>query len=44
MSSQLSFVTGDVTLPQGDGLKIVAHCCNDIGAFGAGVALAIAMR
>jgi len=30
------YVEGDATAPRGRGLKIVAHCCNDIGAWGAG--------
>lgn len=38
----LNFFVGDVTQPQGDGLKIVAHVCNDAGGFGSGVAGAIA--
>jgi len=40
----ISYVVGDVTQPQGEGLKIVAHVCNDANGFGAGVAGAIARR
>jgi O-acetyl-ADP-ribose deacetylase (regulator of RNase III) len=35
---------GDVTRPIGSGPRIVAHCCNDVGRFGAGVASAITKR
>lgn len=37
-------VKGDVTYPIGDGLKIIAHICNDKGGWGAGVVLAISKR
>ncbi len=37
----ITFVKGDATRPQGDGFKIIAHCCNDVGAYGAGFALAL---
>jgi O-acetyl-ADP-ribose deacetylase (regulator of RNase III) len=40
----LKFITGDVTIPRGGGHRMVIHICNDIGGFGAGVALAIARR
>ena len=40
----LSYTNGDVRKPVGDGDKIIVHCCNDIGAFGAGVALAISRK
>lgn len=39
-----NYIRGDVTEPVGRGPRIVAHCCNDVGLFGAGVALAIRMR
>ena len=35
---------GNAVQPQGDGLKYIIHCCNDIGVFGAGFALAIANK
>lgn len=35
---------GDATLPQGDGTKLIVHCCNDIGAWGAGFVLALSRR
>lgn len=38
-------VVGDVTNPQvEDGVRIIAHCCNDLGIMGAGVAAAIAHK
>lgn len=37
----ITYIKGDVTEPVGDGPKIIAHCCNDIGVMGAGVALAL---
>lgn len=40
----IHFIQGDVTKPQGPKPLCIAHVVNDIGAFGAGVALAIANR
>ncbi len=40
----LQYKKGDVTKPQGSGPKVIPHCCNDVGRFGAGVALAIAKK
>jgi len=44
MSTSIEYVTGDATRPEGDGLKIIAHCCNDEGAWGAGFVLALSDR
>jgi len=41
---QIQFITGDATDPVGAGNKIIAHVCNDIGAWGAGFVLAISKR
>lgn len=41
MSGTLQYVEGDVTRPIGDGKKVIAHICNNIGAWGAGVSGAI---
>jgi hypothetical protein len=38
---KINYVIGDATAPQGDGLKIIVHVCNDIGAWGAGFVLAL---
>ena len=41
---QIQYITGDATTPVGDGNKIIAHTCNDIGAWGAGFVLSISKR
>jgi len=40
----LTIVRGDATRLTGDGPKIIAHVCNDIGAWGRGFVLAISRR
>lgn len=40
----IKYVEGDATLPQGGGRKIIAHVCNDVGAWGAGFVLALSDR
>lgn len=40
----LRFVRGDATDPEGEGKKIIAHICNDIGAWGRGFVLALSRR
>jgi O-acetyl-ADP-ribose deacetylase (regulator of RNase III) len=40
----IKYVTGDATLPEGDGRKIIAHVCNDGPAWGAGFVLALSAR
>ena len=35
------YLVGDATKPQGAGNKIIAHVCNDIGAWGKGFVLAL---
>jgi len=40
----IQYVTGDATVPGGDGPKVIAHVCNDIGAWGAGFVLALSKR
>lgn len=32
----LFYISGDATIPLGPGEKCIAHCCNDIGAWGKG--------
>ncbi len=32
----INYVTGDATEPTGEGVKIIAHICNDIGRWGSG--------
>ena len=43
-ASQIQYITGDATAPIGKGNKIIAHVCNDVGAWGAGFVLAISKR
>jgi len=38
------YVTGDATAPEGDGLKVIIHCCNNIGTWGAGFVLALSAK
>ncbi|GGR24469.1 Appr-1-p processing protein [Deinococcus ruber] len=40
----LAYVLGDATQPQGDGLKLIVHVCNDIGAWGRGFVVALSRR
>lgn len=40
----LRYVTGDATMPQGAGARVIAHVCNNRGGYGAGFALAVAKR
>lgn len=40
----IQYVIGDATHPQGDGVKIIAHVCNNVGAWGAGFTGALSKR
>lgn len=40
----ITYLEGDATRPVGDGYKFIAHCCNDVGAWGAGFVLALSRR
>lgn len=40
----INFVKGDATMPRGDDPKIIAHCCNDAGAWGAGFVVALSKQ
>lgn len=41
----IEHLIGDATNPVGDkGMKFIAHCCNNIGAWGAGFVLALSRR
>ncbi len=41
----INYVKGDATDPQGPpGPKIIVHCCNDLGRWGAGFVLALSKR
>lgn len=40
----ITYLEGDATRPMVDGYKFIAHCCNDVGAWGAGFVLALSRR
>lgn len=40
----IKYVVGDATHPEGDGLKVIVHCCNDVGKWGAGFTGALSRR
>lgn len=40
----VTYVEGDATSPQGDGLKVIAHCCNNVGGWGAGFVVALSKK
>ena len=40
----IQYKTGDATEPEGSGVKIVVHCCNDRGKWGAGFTGAISRK
>ena len=42
--NKIEYVTGDATDPQGEGLKLIIHVCNNVGAWGAGFVLALSKR
>lgn len=42
--SEIQYVTGDATHPQGSGVQVIAHCCNNIGGWGSGFVLALNER
>ncbi len=40
----ITYIKGDATRPVGDGLKMIVHICNDVGAWGAGFVLALSRQ
>lgn len=44
MIDQINYVIGDATEPKADGNKVIAHICNDIGAWGAGFVMALSAK
>lgn len=40
----IKYLTGDATKPHGEGNKIIAHVCNNIGKWGRGFVLSISRR
>ena len=43
-STSVRYVNGDATRPEGEGLKVIAHCCNNVGGWGAGFVIALSKR
>lgn len=42
--NKINYIKGDATKPIGEGHKIIAHVCNDIGKWGKGFVLAISKK
>ena len=40
----ITYTKGDAVFPQGEGTKIIANICNDIGAWGAGFVLSVSQE
>ncbi|MBM7442509.1 macro domain-containing protein [Streptomyces sp. HB132] len=40
----ITYVQGDATAPQGKGVKLIVHVCNDLGGWGKGFVLAVSRR
>lgn len=40
----ITYIIGDATRPAGIGNKVIVHCCNDVGGWGAGFVLALSRR
>lgn len=40
----INYTLGDATKPVGDGIKLIVHVCNDIGAWGAGFVIALSKK
>lgn len=40
----ITYVSGDATLPTCEGVKVIAHICNDVGKWGKGFVLALGAR
>ncbi|MFE7469085.1 macro domain-containing protein [Streptomyces sp. NPDC057499] len=42
--SGITYIQGDATAPQGKGVKLITHVCNDLGGWGKGFVLALSRR
>jgi O-acetyl-ADP-ribose deacetylase (regulator of RNase III) len=40
----ITYLKGDATAPQGKGVKVIAHVCNDLGGWGKGFVVAVSKR
>ena len=43
-SPLINYIVGDATEPEGSGVKIIVHCCNDRGKWGAGFVMALSRK
>jgi O-acetyl-ADP-ribose deacetylase (regulator of RNase III) len=41
---KVKYIVGDATTPIASGHKAIVHCCNDIGAWGAGFVMALSKK
>ena len=41
---KINYVIGDATDPQGEGVKLIVHGCNDLGKWGRGFVLALSQK
>ncbi|MGV9310731.1 macro domain-containing protein [Streptomyces sp. NPDC003691] len=44
MTIGVEYVRGDATAPVGEGPRVIAHVCNDMGGWGAGFVVALSRR
>ncbi|MGG2459940.1 macro domain-containing protein [Streptomyces sp. RGM 3693] len=44
IDAAIAYVKGDATAPQGKGVKVIVHVCNDLGGWGKGFVLALSRR
>lgn len=42
--TEIKYIEGDATSPIGEGLKIIPHVCNSVGAWGSGFVLAVSKK
>jgi len=43
-TSTITYKIGDATNPEAQGNKLIAHCCNNVGAWGKGFVLAVSKK
>jgi O-acetyl-ADP-ribose deacetylase (regulator of RNase III) len=43
-AGRIRYVVGDATAPEAEGPAVIAHVCNDLGAWGAGFVVALSRR
>lgn len=42
--TKIKYIKGDATSPKGNGMKVIAHICNDQGKWGAGFVMALSKK